>query len=141
MTLSEERLLLIKIKILESEKSAAEVIAKQAIGELATLATAIRKHRDQRGDDRCWMDDVELYQTLPEGYTPPARDSTVELKLCEKFIACRHNPGTEYVSPQRRIEDLENMLREIVDGDGYPNEWGDRAVDGDIIKRARELLK
>lgn len=28
------------------------------------LESAIRKHRDQRGDDRCWLDDEELYKTL-----------------------------------------------------------------------------
>ncbi len=67
---------------------------------------AIRKHRDQRGDDRCWLDDEELYKTLPEGYEPPKRDSAVELELCKKFISCRHNPKTEYVSPQREIERL-----------------------------------
>lgn len=73
------------------------------------LEDAIRKHRDQRGDDRCWQDDEELYKVLPEGYTPPARDSTVELAMCQKYIACRHNPNTQYVSPQRRIEELEKQ--------------------------------
>lgn len=74
------------------------------------LEGAIRKHRDQHGDDRCWMDDEELYRVLPEGYMPPVRDSSVELKMCERFIACRHNPATKYLSPQRRIEELEKLL-------------------------------
>ena len=74
---------------------------------IAILENAIRKHRDERGDDRCWMDDAVLYKTLPEGFTPPVRDSSVELKMCEQYIACRHNPATEYVSPQRKIEQLE----------------------------------
>lgn len=86
--------------------------------EADRLRAAIRRHRDQRGDDRCWLDDEELYRALPEGHTPPARDCAVELALCEKFIASRHNPATEYVSPQRRIEELESDLaaavREIV---------------------------
>lgn len=78
------------------------------------LEDAIRKHRDQRGDDRCWMDDEELYKVLPEGYTPPKRDSSVELEHCKRFIQCRHNPATEYVSPQRYIEQLEARIRELV---------------------------
>jgi len=35
--------------------------------EVLKLRVAIRNHRDQRGDDRCWMDDVALYKNLPEG--------------------------------------------------------------------------
>jgi hypothetical protein len=78
--------------------------------ENVRLQDAIRRHRDQRGDDRCWMDDEELYAVLPEGYTPPARDTAVELKNCERFIASRRNPTTEYVSPEREIEQLRARL-------------------------------
>lgn len=35
--------------------------------EIMKLRNAIRAHRDQKGDDRCWMDDIELYKVLPEG--------------------------------------------------------------------------
>lgn len=79
---------------------------------VARLETAIREHRDACGDDRCWMDDEELYKVLPEGYTPPTRDTTVELDLCRKFIASRQHPATVYVSPQRHIEELTALLRE-----------------------------
>lgn len=74
------------------------------------LLAGIRKHRDQRGDDRCWQDDEELYKLLPEGYTPPARDTKVELENCQKFIANRHSPKTQYVSPEREIERLRNEV-------------------------------
>lgn len=77
------------------------------------LLQAIRLHRDEPGDDRCWLDDEALYSKLPEGYTPPKRDSKVELANCEKFIACRHSERTEYVSPQRRIEELEEQVKEL----------------------------
>lgn len=83
------------------------------IAEVELLQAAIRTHRDQRGDDRCWLDDDTLYAVLPEGYTPPARDACVELADCEKFIATRHNPGTTYVSPQRRIEELETETKQL----------------------------
>lgn len=83
---------------------------------LETVEAAIRKHRDFRGDDRCWMDDEELYKVLPEGYTPPERDSAVELKMCEQYIKCRHNPGTIYVSPQERINELEAEIAKMKDG-------------------------
>ncbi len=77
------------------------------------LADAIRKHRDERGDNRCWRDDEELYKVLPEGYVPPERDTTVELELCKLYIQCRQNPNTKYVSPQTRIEELEKRLELI----------------------------
>lgn len=80
--------------------------------EVFVLQAAIRKHRDQHGDDRCWRDDEELYSVLPEGYTPRARDTAVELKNCERFIANRQNPKTEYVSPEREIERLKALVGE-----------------------------
>jgi hypothetical protein len=87
----------------------------ELFAEVERLRTAIRKHRDQRGDDRCWMDDEELYKALPEGYFPPERDTSVELEHCKRFIACRRNPATAYVSPERRIEELEHRIKEIED--------------------------
>lgn len=79
--------------------------------QILLLENAIRAHRDARGDDRCWMDDEELYKVLPEGYTPPMRDSAVELDLCRRFIQSRQHPATIYVPPQRRIEELEARVR------------------------------
>ena len=78
-----------------------------------SLLAAIRKHRDYRGDNRCWVDDEELYRVLPEGYTPPERDAVVELENCKKYITRRHNPRTRYVSPQRRIEELEEDVKRL----------------------------
>lgn len=124
--------------------------------EARKLAEAIRKHRDQRGDDRCWMDDEELYRSLPEGYTPPARDSAVELKNCERYIACRHNPATEYVSPEReievlraerdaavgRVQELEAGLKPFVSAPPDPadNMLYSVYVTGAALRRAAELL-
>ncbi len=34
--------------------------------EIIRLRNAIRKHRDEKGHDRCWLDDNELYMVLPE---------------------------------------------------------------------------
>ncbi len=54
------------------------------------LETAIRKHRDQRGDDRCWVDDVELYAILGDEqavFTLPPREEF--LGNCARFYECR----------------------------------------------------
>jgi hypothetical protein len=80
--------------------------------KLVNVHGAIRAHRDTRGDDRCWRDDEALYKLLPEGYTPPDMDTNVELSRCKEYILSRHNPSTIYISPQRRIEQLELKLAE-----------------------------
>jgi hypothetical protein len=73
--------------------------------EIKRLRNAIRQHRDQKLDDRCWMDDYELYEVLPEGIDP----SYVDLRLlpkeemrrnCDRFIECR----TTSLTPAEAIE-------------------------------------
>jgi hypothetical protein len=106
-----------------NKKAMAELLTQGVTNEEYVKATrraeraeaAIRAHRDARGDDRCWLDDEELYRALPEGYTPPARDTTVELARCEQFIAQRQNPATVYVSPQREIERLQALFTTVLD--------------------------
>lgn len=83
------------------------------VDKVAMYEAAIRSHRDARGDDRCWLDDEELYKTLPEGYTPPKRDTCVELENCIRFVKTRQHPVTVYVSPQRRIDELETLVARI----------------------------
>jgi hypothetical protein len=39
---------------------------------LERLRSAIRFHRDQAGDDRCWLDDYILYRELPDSAPEPA---------------------------------------------------------------------
>lgn len=59
---------------------------------IKTLEAAIRKHRDQRGDDRCWLDDMELYAVLGEPIHPnilalPPRETF--LGNCARYFECR----------------------------------------------------
>lgn len=58
---------------------------------IAELEAAIRKHRDQRGDDRCWLDDLDLYAVLgdtqkPEFQLPPR---LTFLQNCSRYWECR----------------------------------------------------
>lgn len=110
------------------------------VAEVRRLRTAVRVHRDERGDDRCWLDDENLYRVLPEGYTPPPRSESVELELCKKFIACRHNPGTRYVSPQRRIGQLEEGVREMLAEVLLHNEEYSHTTDETRLERWGKLL-
>jgi hypothetical protein len=77
------------------------------------LEAAIRLHRDQKGDDRCWIDDLSLYSVLPEGCAnADLRLHTPEEMLanCKRFIASRQPDTEAYVSPQREIESLRASL-------------------------------
>jgi hypothetical protein len=59
------------------------------------LQDAIRYHRDQKGDDRCWVDDLRLYEILPEGpvgYDPTLPPEDVFLDNCKKFCRSRQTP-------------------------------------------------
>lgn len=82
---------------------------------LALLA-AVRKHRDQRGDDRCWQDDDELYAALPEGKAgadtrlPPPDEMRA---CCERYILSRHDSSQPYVSPQREVERLQAKCADL----------------------------
>lgn len=71
---------------------------------IARLTSAIRKHRDAKGDDRCWLDDYQLYSVLPEGgghdSSLPPEDEFLE--SCRRFWAQRQAPGAE----GRRAEDM-----------------------------------
>lgn len=63
--------------------------------EAKKLRDSIRYHRDQKGDDRCWVDDLRLYEALPEGAV--GHDSTlpteeVFLANCKRFCQSRQVP-------------------------------------------------
>lgn len=63
--------------------------------ELEKTRDAIRYHRDQKGDDRCWVDDVRLYEILPEGpvgYDPTLPPEDVFLENCKRFCRSRQTP-------------------------------------------------
>lgn len=80
--------------------------------EIDRLQAGIRKHMNTRGDDRCHQDDHDLYQLLPDGDTRPAREVAVTLENCQRYIECRQQ-GREYISPQRRIEELEAEITHL----------------------------
>lgn len=80
------------------------------------LVEAIRRHRDYKGNQRCFMDDYDLYSVLPEGIMgvdlrllPPE----LMLKECEKYVAHRHDPSKPYVCPHDEIADLKDKIAEL----------------------------
>lgn len=74
-----------------------------ALAEVERLKAAIRNHRDQRGDSRCWLDDAELYGVLgdPESRAQdsslPPRDEFLE--SCRRFYERRRAPQDSDPTP------------------------------------------
>ncbi len=92
-----------------STHDAALVAEKDA--EIARLRAAIMEHRNQKQDDRCWLDDHKLYLALGanphepiEADLPPRE---VFLSNCARYWECRKT-GTTYERP----EDLDRLLAE-----------------------------
>lgn len=63
--------------------------------EVITLRNAIRLHRDERGHDRCWLDDGRLYGILPEAKAAVTKlpDWPEFCGNCRKFWEQRQNLG------------------------------------------------
>jgi hypothetical protein len=73
------------------------------LAEVASLRTAVREHHDQRGDDRCHLDDQKLYHAVLgegadpyAGALPPDEDM---LESCRRYIQQRRCPGPAGVAP------------------------------------------
>jgi hypothetical protein len=106
-------------------------------GEVRKLEDAIRTHRDQKADDRCWLDDVALYAVLGDGVVhdsrlPPKCDF---LQSCARFweqrqamVASSGPGGTASPGPagmtmaqlQAEVERLSAEVKRIrAEVDGY----------------------
>jgi hypothetical protein len=73
-------------------------------GRIADLEAAIRNHRDQRGDDRCFLDDLTLYEAvgLQQANTAlPPKD--VFLGNCARYWECRQSPGDKYLTVAEQL--------------------------------------
>jgi hypothetical protein len=67
--------------------------------EVMILRNGIRKHRDQKGDENCWLDDqFYLYGLLPEKINadPQLPDKDLMMLNCSRYYDCR-KAGKEYV--------------------------------------------
>lgn len=72
---------------------------QQLIDEIMKLREGIRKHRDQKGDENCWLDDqFYLYGLLPEKINaePQLPDKDLMMLNCSRYYDCR-KAGKEYI--------------------------------------------
>lgn len=74
-----------------------EMLIQEQTKEIERLRDAIRLHRDEKGHDRCWLDDERLYSVLPEGEKAdmilPCREEF--LANCARYWADRQPKETQ----------------------------------------------
>lgn len=76
--------------------------------EIMKLREGIRSHRDQKGDDNCWLDDFQLYGLLPEKINADPQLPNKELMMlnCSRYYDCR-KAGKLYVPLTGDSDDTE----------------------------------
>jgi len=79
------------------------------------LENAIREHRDAKADDRCWVDDIDLYKVLGDGIEPDICIGNPHEMFanCKRFIAMRCSGG-KWKSYQELEKELENAKARLV---------------------------
>lgn len=66
---------------------------EQLRAEVARIKAAIREHKDQLSDSRCWLDDSKLYSALDDrGYDSSLPAKCEFLESCSRFWEQRQTP-------------------------------------------------
>ena len=60
---------------------------------------AIRYHRDQKGDDRCWLDDYLVWRMLDDSPSAPILPFGEAMWRCEEFYVFRRADAADPVPP------------------------------------------
>lgn len=88
----------------------------------AELRIAVKEHRDARGDDRCWLDDIELYRALGEEVPKPMMlalpNREAFFTRCTEYYKNRQSPGCRpwitVEALQTRIDELESYIKKVL---------------------------
>ncbi len=95
------------------ETSSSHKNLDQLQGEIIKLRNVIRYHRDQKGDDRCWLDDELLYESLPEtadkAQLLPSKE--VFMEKCARFHSRRQAPERPKQASQDPDQPTEQALK------------------------------
>lgn len=85
-----------KKKAATIDEDLAQMTNPQLLEEAMRLRAEIRRHRGERGHERCWLDDSRLYETLPEGCPAgmPLPPQKLFLANCARYWRDRQSPAT-----------------------------------------------
>lgn len=104
------------------------------------LESAIRAHRDQKGDDRCWLDDATLYEVLGEEVARSTLPPKCEfLESCTRYWEQRRNPRSKIDSSGMTIAQLESLLDQKDEAFRQIQRAGRNNIEGDIARMALEF--
>ena len=85
--------------------------------ELARVIRCVQTHYDQRGDRRCWMDDLKLYHDVlgvgEDPYItamPPDPDAE---ESCKRYIRQRQHPDAHGKYPMPGDMTIEQLTEEV----------------------------
>jgi hypothetical protein len=88
--------------------------------EYEKLKAAIIRHRSQKADDRCWLDDRELYYALGDGVEADFQvgDKLAMLENCARFIERRCGGGKwpSYAELEEKLRQAEAERDEAREG-------------------------
>lgn len=118
------------------ERDAALVKVTELEAKNVALLAAIKEHRDQRGDDRCWLDDKKLYaitgEVTDEGDAAlPPRE--VFLANCARYFECRQS-GAPYFARDNALNSVRDLEEKITQ-----MEIMDRRVCADYEERVSDI--
>lgn len=79
------------------------------LDQIKTVRAAIRYHRDQKGDDRCWVDDERLWALLPDAPPEPRALPSFEdmMKKCGAFYHLRRADVPDPIPAQAQHDPLQ----------------------------------
>lgn len=90
-------------------------IAAEFEQRVAELEAAIKKHKAQKQDDRCWLDDLELYavlgESVPEDLSLPPKECF--LHSCEKYWNFRQKPANKQWQKALPWTEIVDLFRDI----------------------------
>lgn len=82
-----------KQRVAYSDEQLQGLPVEDLVAEILRLRDAIRLHRGEKGNDRCWLDDQRLYGVLPDvesaDFRLPCRGEF--LKNCERYWSQRQD--------------------------------------------------
>ncbi len=85
--------------------------------EIIKLRNIIRYHRDQKGNDRCWLDDETLYEPLPETADKAQALPTKEvfMEKCARFHSKRQAPNQTKQISQEPKQPTDQDIKEMTE--------------------------